>query len=142
MKFQPGTFIEVDDLVGGRKVVMVARDGVTYWDALDPNLVTPLFIHPSLKPVALGSFVEYNRACGFAGAGMEIVRFLRGRFDTRVDSDPLFLMRVLWLTVQRATTEKREPDAQLVAWACDQAQVQQKSAVRVHGYAAKFCETI
>jgi hypothetical protein len=53
-KFPPGSFLEIDDLQGGRKVVLVGRDGVTYWDTIDAEKVTPLVIHPVCKPIELG----------------------------------------------------------------------------------------
>ena len=48
-RFKPASFLEVDDLYGGRQVVMVGADGITFWDALDVETVTPIVIHPIFK---------------------------------------------------------------------------------------------
>ena len=60
-RFKPASFLEVDDLYGGRKVVMVGADGITFWDALDVETVTPIVIHPIFKPVEIGPLI-YNQA--------------------------------------------------------------------------------
>ena len=54
-RFTPGSYLEVDDLGGGRKVVLVAKDGATFWDSLDVERVTPIVIHAELHPVDLGT---------------------------------------------------------------------------------------
>ncbi|WP_240533956.1 hypothetical protein [Aeromonas veronii] len=101
MRFQPGTFLEVDDLAGGRKVVMVCKDGVTFWDMLDAKEATPLVIHPSMNPVEIGTFAQFSAAKGLQRATRKVIAFLRRRLDTRLDSDPLFVMRVLWFAAQK-----------------------------------------
>ena len=60
-RFKPASFLEVDDLYGGRKVVMVGADGITFWDALDVETVTPIVIHPIFKPVEIGPLIEFAR---------------------------------------------------------------------------------
>lgn len=139
MKFQPGTFLEVDDLAGGRKVVMVCKDGVTFWDMLDAKEATPLAIHPSMNPVEIGTFAQFSAAKGLQRAMRKVIAFLRRRLDTRLDSDPLFVMRVLWFAAQKGAGDAYEPDDGVLDWAYEQAQSQQQAAARIHGYAEKFC---
>ncbi|MBP8275573.1 MAG: hypothetical protein KAX55_01595 [Propionivibrio sp.] len=139
MRFQPGAFLEVDDLAGGRKVVMVCKDGVTFWDMLDSKEVTPLVIHPSMNPVEIGTLAQYSVTKGLQRAMQKVITYLRRRLDARLDSDPLFVMRVLWFAAQKGSGEAYEPDDGLLDWACEQAQSQQKNAQRIHGYAGRFC---
>ncbi len=139
MRFQPGTYLEVDDLVGGRKVVMVCKDGVTFWDMLDAKVATPLVIHPSLNPVEIGTFAQFSAANGLQRATRKLIAFLRRRLDARMDSDPLFVMRVLWFVAQKRVGDAYEPDDGVLDWACEQSQSQQQAAARIHGYANKFC---
>lgn len=139
IRFQPGTFLEVDDLVGGRKVVMVCKDGVTFWDMLDAKEATPLVIHPSMNPVEIGTFAQFSATKGLQRATRKVIAFLRRRLDARLDSDPLFVMRVLWFTAQKGAGDAYEPDDVVLDWACKQAHSQQQTAARIHKYAEKFC---
>lgn len=139
MRFQPGTFLEVDDLAGGRKVVMVCKDGVTFWDMLDAKEATPLVIHPSMNPVEIGTFAQFIATKGLQRATRQVIAFLRRRLDARLDSDPLFVTRVLWFIAQKAAGDAYELDDGVLAWACEQAQYQQQEAARIHRYAEKFC---
>lgn len=139
MRFQPGTFLEVDDLAGGRKVVMVCKDSVTFWDMLDAKEATPLVIHPSMNPVEIGTFAQFSATKGLQRATRKVISFLRRHLDTRLDSDPLFVMRVLWFAAQKGAGDAYEPDDEVLNWACEQAQFQQQAAARIHGYAEKFC---
>lgn len=75
---------------GGRKVVLVGRDGATFWDDTDSEEVTPLVIHSMLDPVALGSVTEFVRAQRLTSAAKRVVGSLEARRD-----DSLFLMRLL-----------------------------------------------
>ncbi|AYK20422.1 hypothetical protein C0073_021840 (plasmid) [Aeromonas veronii] len=138
MRFQPGTFLEVDDLAGGRKVVMVCKDGVTFWDMLDAKEATPLVIHPSMNPVEIGTFAQFSAAKGLQRATRKVIAFLRRRLDTRLDSDPLRDAGALVRRTEGAG-DAYEPDDGILDWACEQAQSQQQAAARIHGYAEKFC---
>jgi len=129
----------MDDLDGGRKVVMVCRDGVTYWDALDADQATPLVIHPVMNPVEIGTMAEFAQKA--PEAAHRVIAFLRRRLDQRVDNDPLYVMRVLWAVSQKLQESgNADPDDATLGWACAQAAIQQQTAVRMHGYAATFCE--
>lgn len=129
-KFQPGTFLEVDDLAGGRKVVSVGRDGATYWDVLDANRVTPLVIHPSQNPQGLGSMAEFVHAKGLQGRVEGVVGHLR---DEGLDpeSDPLFVMRVLWEVANNAS-------GQDYSQAVLAAKEQEAAALKIHARAAQY----
>jgi len=139
MKFQPGAFLEIDDLLGGRKVVMVCKDGVCFWDMLDVGAVTPLVIHPGMNPVEIGTFAQFITTKGLQRATRQVIAFLRRHLDTRLDSDPLFVMRVLWFVSQKGEGDDYAPDDDVLDWACEQAQSQQQAATRIHGYIEKFC---
>lgn len=55
VRFAPGTFIELDDpLTGKRRLVMVADSGVEFYDYLDEVNPTPLAILDVLSPVEWG----------------------------------------------------------------------------------------
>ncbi len=135
MRCQPGTFIEIDDLAGGRKVVMVGKDGVTFWDMLDAKKVTPIIIHPSFNPVEIGSFAQFSSDKELITRN--VLAYLRRRLDARLDNDPLFVMRVLWFTSKKGAGDF-EPNDAVLEWACDQAVAQQEAVARNHGYAEKF----
>lgn len=136
-KFQPGTFLEVDDMTGGRKVVMVGRDGVTYWDSVDTTRVTPLVIHPVMKPVELGTLVYFVKAKGLSAAARRVMDSLRVRMDVRQD-DSLFVMRMLYSLAPKAQGDAWAPDEGLVQWAQQQAEVQDEVIGRVHASAERY----
>ncbi|SIR36783.1 hypothetical protein SAMN05216501_0329 [Pseudomonas putida] len=137
-KYQPGTFIEVDDMAGGRRVGMVCKDGVTFWDLLDSERCTPLTIHPSMNPQALGTLVQFSQDKGLVSATQALVTYLQASGDTRLTEDPLFVMRALWFIAKKAITENI-PDSATLSWACDQARAQEQTAARIHQLAAQYC---
>lgn len=136
-KFQPGTFIELDDLAGGRKVALVGKDGVTFWDSVDTDQVTPLLIHPVLKPAALGSLVAFARAHRLGDAARHLLDALRRELDPR-QNDALFVMRVLWQLAPQAAAEGWVPDDAALRRALSAAQAQQERAARVHAQAGRY----
>ncbi|WP_025754289.1 MULTISPECIES: hypothetical protein [unclassified Pseudomonas] len=138
-KYQPGTFIEVDDMAGGRRVGMVCKDGVTFWDLLDSERCTPLTIHPSMKPEELGNLVQFSQAKALGKALQALVSHLQAVDDQRLGSDPLFVMRALWFVGQKASGEAYVPDAETLLWACEQAQAQAQSAEHIHQLAGQYC---
>jgi len=138
-KYQPGTFIEVDDMAGGRRVGMVCKDGVTFWDLLDSELCTPLTIHPSFKPAELGTLLQFSRNKGLAKATEALVSQLQAAGDQRLASDPLFVMRALWFLATKASGEGYIPDAAAIQWACEQADAQGQLAARIHQLAGQYC---
>ena len=132
MKFNPGNFVEIDDLageVGSRKVVLVCKDGVTFWDLFDAKESTPLVFHPSINPKDLGTFTQF----GPKGSPEKVIAFLRKKNDPRVDTDPLFVMRMLWFAVK-----KSEINDENLSWAFNQTEIQQKAAARIHQYAEQY----
>ena len=129
-KFQPGTFLEVDDLAGGRKVVSGGRDGATYWDVLDANRVTPLVIHPSQNPQGLGSMADFVHAKGLQERVKGVVDHLRGE-GLDPESDPLFVMRVLWEVANNAS-------GQDYGQAVLAAKAQETAALKIHARAAQY----
>lgn len=139
LRFQPGAFLEIDDLAGGRKAVMVGKDGVTFWDVLDAKQATPFVIHPSLRPVALGSFVQFSAAKGLQSVARQLIAYLRRQQDPRLETNPLFTLRALWFIAQRSTGAGDEPDEAVLQWACQQAQAQEDAALRIQRYAEQYC---
>lgn len=136
-RFQPGTFLEVDDMAGGRKVVMVGRDGVTCWDSTDATKVTPLVIHPVMKPVELGTLVLFVQNKGLSAAAKRVMDSLRVRMDARQD-DSLFIMRMLWNLAPKVQGDGWAPDEGLVQWAQQQAEVQDAAVGGVHTSAESY----
>lgn len=132
MKFPPESFLEVDDLFGGRKVVMVCRDGVTFWDELDHERVTPIQIHPVINPVSLGGFFEFINARNLKEWFASVVAFLREKSDDRVTSDPLFMVRMLWAVSMRVKEGKELEKEETLAWAMTQAEEQTALARQIH----------
>ena len=92
-RYRPSNFLEVDDLVGGRKVVMVGADGITAWDdVVDVDATTPLLTtHAIFRPVDLGSLMEFVTKHGL----LDVLRTLGSQLDERGRDDSLFVMRVL-----------------------------------------------
>lgn len=94
-RFKPASFVEVDDLYGGRKIVMVGADGITYWDALDVEVVTPIVIHPIFKPVEIGPLIEFARRNDLLDALRNLTAHINAAQDGRAQRDPLYVMRAL-----------------------------------------------
>lgn len=94
-RFKPASFLEVDDLYGGRKIVMVGADGITYWDALDVEAVTPIVIHPIFKPVEIGPLIEFARRNDLLDALRMLTQHINSTQAERAQRDPLYVMRTL-----------------------------------------------
>jgi len=94
-RYKPASFLEVDDLYGGRKIVMVGADGITYWDALNAETATPIVIHPIFKPVEIGALIEFARTNDLLDALRSLTQHINDTQDNRAQRDPLHVMRVL-----------------------------------------------
>ncbi len=137
LRFSPGTFLEVDDLQGGRKVVMVGKDGVTYWDALKPEAVTPLTIHPVMNPVELGSMVSFLQNKNISQATLKLREALRAQLDDRAD-DSLFVMRAAWSLVAQGVKDGGAVNDLVLRQAIEAAQAQEQGALALHQVVEKF----
>ena len=137
-KYQPGTFIEVDDMAGGRRVGVVCKDGVTFWDLLDAERCTPLTIHPSMKPQALGTLVQFSQEQGLVNTLQALIGHLQAAGDPQLNADPLFVMRALWFIARKAMADGI-PDSATLLWACEQARAQEQAAARIHQLAGQYC---
>ncbi|MBK4987434.1 MULTISPECIES: hypothetical protein [Pseudomonas] len=137
-KYQPGTFIELDDMAGGRRVAMVCKDGVTFWDSLDTACCTPLTIHPSMHPTTLGTLVQYARDQGLEKAVETVVSHLQAAGELRLENDPLFVMRTLWFIARKSTGAGYVPDTEVLRWASEQAHVQEQAVARIHQLAGQY----
>ncbi|MDR2208066.1 MAG: hypothetical protein LBE22_03730 [Azoarcus sp.] len=136
LKFQPGSFLEISDMQGARKIVLVCRDGSTYWDVCNAQTVTPLVIFPDLEPVEIGTLSEYVTHHGLQEQLQAQAAWLRLRGDRRVD-DPLFFMRMLWClqTLQEARIDEAAFEVAHAA-----ADAQEQMALNVHQYIDRFRE--
>lgn len=95
MRFKPASFIEVDDLYGGRKIVMVGADGITFWDSMDAASVTPIVIHPIFKPVEIGPIIAFAKRNDLLDALRNLAAYIDFKQDGRAKRDPLYVMRAL-----------------------------------------------
>jgi len=139
LRFTPGSFLEVDDLGGGRKVVLVAKDGATFWDAMEVERVTPIVIHAELHPAELGTLHDLVAKRGLTHALGAVIAYARAQLDPRIDTDPLLVGRVLWFLSQKS--EQRDPyvpDDATVRWAFTQAEAQAHAALAVHEQVEKY----
>jgi len=133
-KFTPGSFLEVSDMHGGRKVVLVCRDGITYWDACDEHSITPLMIVPEMHPEEIGTLSKYVFKHELQAQLRAQMAWLRSRADTRIN-DPLFFMRMLWCIKKRQ--EGKADEAALEA-AYEAAMEQEQMALNIHRYIDKI----
>ncbi len=139
MRYPPMTLLEVSDQAGGRKVVMVCKDGVTYWDVLDAAEATPIVIHPSMEPKELGDLVTYCQHNGLVPARDALVAFLRKEGNQRLDADPLFVVRALWFIRGRITEDNQVPTEDTMQWAVEQALLQERKLVQSHQVIERYC---
>lgn len=79
LKFPMGTFLEIDDLDGGRQLVRVCADGVTCVDGEDPTLHTPIVLHGVLSPRPLGTLMEAIRNADRLVAWQQLSCWLHAR---------------------------------------------------------------
>lgn len=133
-RYRVSNFLEVDDLAGGRKVVMVGADGITAWDDVaDVEATTPLVPHTIFRPVDLGSFMEYVRKYDL----VEVVRAAAERLDMPQREDRLFMMRVLVAyTKARVNGEPSLDEAITAAYA------EQARALEMHRYLQQVDEAM
>ena len=137
MEFPPGTFLEIDSLEGGRTVVMVGADGVTYWDSLRTTGVTPVVIHPVLNPKALGTLVAFIAGARLTKAAHCVMNTLQSRGDVR-QNDSLYVMRTLWALAPAVVGDAWVPDDAALKQALDRAAAQEDAALRTAGLAERL----
>lgn len=133
LRFRPGTFIEIDDLSGGRRVALVARDGVTFVDSYDHQRVTPLALHPIFRPLPLGSMMEYAKVTGLLPCLEGVIDFLT---EQHREPDGLTVMRML--RHLKGVVETEPTHEQLVN-ALASADAQLKSGFKLHAMAVAYC---
>lgn len=143
LKFRPGIFLSIDDVSGGRKIVMVCKDGVTFWDAMNANEVTPIALHSALAPTEVGTFMEYIETKSAAVAAQALLTHMRLKMDSRVDGDALYVMRALWHAVNdldaAVVGSMNWPDeAARFEKACQTADEEEARALRMHMHAEAF----
>ena len=136
LKSPPGHFLAIEDLYGDRTVVLVAKDGVTFWDTLDAETATPLALHPVFKPEDLGTLVVFAHSAGLSQSLPVIIQFLRGQAR---DPNLLRVMRMTWALAQGAVKSPRETDL-LSAWA--RVQLQEQRAAQIQGHAERYCALV
>jgi|GEM_PF-3752597 hypothetical protein len=94
-KFQPGSFVELDDLLSGRKISLVCQDGMTSVDTVAIGMATPFLIHKSFNPVMLGSISSFVAANGLGEAYNRLLSILVRQDMNDEANDPLFIIRAL-----------------------------------------------
>jgi len=138
-KFPAGTFLEIDDLSGGRKVVQVCKDGITYWDVLDVNAATPIVIHSMMAPKELHTYPQFVRERGLGEMSDFVIAQLAAEGDARYVSDPLYLMRIMWFLARK---KQENPQWKIsvddLHWAIEQTLLQEHGAMRIQQYAKDF----
>ena len=139
MKFQAGTFLEVENLIDGRKVVQVCKDGITYWDSISEPLA-PVIIHPVFKPVSLGSLTQFISEHRLNTAATTLITYFRLKSDSRLDNDSLFFMRTLWFLAQKVKGDDYRPVLEELEWAYEQAKQQEENVLKIHSYAKQYIE--
>lgn len=140
LKFRPASFVEVDDQKGGRKVVLVCKDGVTYWDLADSSRATPIVFHSVMKPVDIGTLAEFVKAKKIDKVCLLLIEHMKRKGDERF-KDPLYFMRAIWFVEKKVNSDKLDPDEVVLAYACEQANRQEKDAAQVQKLAEQFCSS-
>lgn len=133
MKFPAGTFIEIDDGAGGRRVSMVGKDGVTFIDSMDVNAATPIVIHTVMHPEPLGTVMEFAAANDLVPVMQLFISYHRERINSDFEGDPLLMMRLLW-HFRRLGGTKSTPS--LISKAIDAAKKEKESVRKLHAHVA------
>lgn len=133
LKSPPGHFLAIDDLYGDRTVVLVAKDGVTFWDTLDADAATPLTLHPVFKHEDLGTLVGFAHGAGLGQSLPVIIQFLRSHAQ---DPNLLRVMRMTWSLAKAGVKTPRETD---LAGAWTRVQLQERRAAQIQGHAERYC---
>ena len=105
-KFQPGVFIELDDLMGGRKISLVCDDGITAIDNINPDKAIPIMIHPKLKPKVIGFMYDVLREHSLERHYANVVTVMARRDMGALFKDSLLMIRILSLI--KSKTNKDE----------------------------------
>jgi hypothetical protein len=134
-EFQPGSFLRVNDLLGGKKIVQVGQDGVTFLDCIDTSKVTPIPLHPIFEAESLGTISHFVRTHQVSSAVVAIMEFLEQTNSPRRD-DSLFIMRMLLNVIDMKRPEGWLPPEPLILSLYDSAENQERSALEIH----KACE--
>lgn len=135
-RYKVANFVEVDDLSGGRKIVMVGADGITGWDVIDVEAVTPIMFHPVFKPVDLGGFMEFVDKHVL----VDVVRKVMPMLGDAKSQDRLFLMRVLVAYTRRK--DAAQPLEQALADAIDAAKAEEQRALEMHNVLGAYQEAV
>ncbi|MEA9392179.1 hypothetical protein SJI19_16770 [Acerihabitans sp. TG2] len=104
-KFPPGAFVELDDLLSGRKISLVCQDGITSVDSVVIGFATPYLIHKSFKPVLLGSISQFVETHGLNEAYNRLLSVLVRKEMNDEANDPLFIIRSLDCLSKEKTKE-------------------------------------
>jgi hypothetical protein len=139
-KFQPGSFLEIDNLRGGRQVVLVGRDGVTCWDCRNATEATPLVLHPVMQPLDLGTLASFVHSAGLLAAVPVVMQFLRVEHSGR-ENDSLFVMRML-RSLPSAPTTDWSPDTPALKQAYREAEQQEILGGQLQSYTRQYCEKL
>lgn len=134
LKYPLGNFLEIDDLHGARKVVMVGRDGITFWDAIDIDVVTPIIIHPAMSPVDLGTLMNFVKQNALLTVASQLVQYLH----LIRPGDSLFAMRTLWCLAKQKHGDDWSPGEAEFKQAIASATDQEALALKNHEYTFNY----
>ncbi|CND61833.1 hypothetical protein [Yersinia pseudotuberculosis] len=98
-KYPAGSFVELDDLMFGRKIALVCDDGLTSQDSIDIDKISPLAIHVIQNPESLGFLNEYVSRFELNDEINLLINTMTRLDLTDELRDPLLIMRVLSLIV-------------------------------------------
>jgi|GEM_PF-1848392 len=139
LRFPAGTFLVIDAPQGGRRVVLVCRDGVTTVDSMDAYVSTPLTIHPAYRPEPMGTLTEFVMATGFAPLMPQLIGYAR-QFPGLADglSFVRFLFEILQATSAAGIylTQLTEPMADA---ARDKVMAEAEVVAKQHAQIAAYC---
>lgn len=139
MRFQAGSFIELDDFHGGRRVAMVCRDGITCVDSMNTAESTPLFLHPVMEILPLGTLMEFVVRHDLRNAMAQVVD------DAVLNDEPipdaLMLIQRLWFLNRFGIKGDMTISPEVLKQAKDSANTQRENALLIHHYAAHYVQS-
>lgn len=122
-RFSPGSFIELDDLLGGRKISLVCDDGITAVDNVHPDKALPVLIHPKFNPLVIGQMHEFLIEHSLQNQMTQIITYMTRKEMGDLYFDSLLMMRIMFQINQRyGNQELSDKDYGSIITSCQQIQ--------------------
>jgi hypothetical protein len=137
-KMPPGTFIELDDLLEGRKISLVCDDGITSIDNMCIGSCTPYLIHKKFNPILLGTISQYVEEHNLNDVYSKLLSFLVRKGFENEASDALLIMRSLHYINNSGLDEATLP---LIDSAVERSIEQQKMLDDLHKYIIDYLKS-